>query len=134
MVKDINSGGGDSKPLRLASCLGKLYFCAANGVTGSELWISDGTTSGTQMLKDIYVGADSSHPAGFIELGTKVIFSAEDGAPGREVWITDGTLAGTQLLKDITPGAASSYISGMGATENGLYLSVRDNRTSASSA
>ena len=33
-----------------------IFFRASDGTSGSELWISDGTNSGTMMVKDIYDG------------------------------------------------------------------------------
>jgi ELWxxDGT repeat protein len=79
--------------------------------TGTELWISDGTSSGTQMLKDIAPGEISSYPSGFYKVGDKMIFMANDGVNGNELWVTDGTTAGTFMLRDINPGPSSSYFS-----------------------
>jgi len=38
---------------------GKLYFNANDGVHGRELWATDGTEAGTQLVKDISPGRDS---------------------------------------------------------------------------
>ncbi|VAW57804.1 hypothetical protein formerly called flagellar hook-length control protein FliK [hydrothermal vent metagenome] len=37
-----------------------MYFSADNGVTGSELWKSDGTEEGTVLVKDILDGVSGS--------------------------------------------------------------------------
>ena len=36
---------------------GSLLFSANDGLSGGELWISDGTDAGTQLLKDIATGS-----------------------------------------------------------------------------
>ena len=41
---------------------GKLYFRADDGVNGTELWVTDGTENGTELVKDIYPGGNSSNP------------------------------------------------------------------------
>ncbi len=43
---------------------GTLFFDANDGVTGLELWKSDGTATGTVMVADIRTGASNSSPSG----------------------------------------------------------------------
>ncbi|HYX37552.1 MAG TPA: ELWxxDGT repeat protein [Oligoflexus sp.] len=82
---------------------GKLYFRASNGTHGVELWSTDGTLNGSQMVKDIYSGASNSAPANFISAGGKLFFTALDNT-GTGLWKTDGTEAGTVKVKSgITP-------------------------------
>ena len=110
---------------------GKLYFNADDGENGDELWVSDGTAEGTQLLVDInpgssysyygYTSVNSSSPFGFTEFNNKLYFSAGDGENGRELWVTDGTAEGTQLLLDINPGSSYSYYGG--TYPNGSYAS-----------
>jgi ELWxxDGT repeat protein len=114
LLKDIRPGRFRSLPFfqepTFAKFNGKLYFSADNGASGFELWVSDGTSAGTQLLKNINPGRDnSSSPENFTELNGKLYFSANDGVNGQELWVTDGTTAGTQLLKDINPGSSNSY-------------------------
>ena len=96
----------------------KLYFTANDGVNGNELWVSDGTAEGTQLLVDINPGtsegyysdyANSSYSYGFTEFNDKVYFTANDGENGNELWVSDGTAEGTQLLLDINPGSEENY-------------------------
>ena len=85
-------------------------FTANDGQHGLELWASDGTTGGTQMLKDIWPGATGSAPTELYAAGSTVYFTAGDPVHGRELWKTDGTAAGTVLVKDIVqpvPGGLS---------------------------
>lgn len=77
---------------------------------GNELWISDGTSEGTQLLKDINPIGDG-YPESFVKMNNnKVLFTAYDGNTGYEPWITDGTNGNTLLLKGIAQGSSSSSI------------------------
>ena len=57
MVKDINGpGAANSNPSYLLVANGALYFAAQDATHGVELWRSDGTGSGTQMVADTTPG------------------------------------------------------------------------------
>ena len=74
---------------------GTLYFWANDGVSGYELWKSDGTEAGTVRVKDINAGARpvrSRLP--LTNVGGTLYFSADDGTSGCELWKSDGTEAG----------------------------------------
>src|SRR5699024_7530107 len=120
LVKDINPTGNGS-PNNFIEMGGKMYFSADDGNTGRELWISDGTSAGTQLLKDINPSGDS-YPYGFVKVGGKIYFSADNGTNGTEIWATDGTSTGTQLIKDINPSNASSNPSNFFALNNKIYF------------
>src|SRR5262245_56435491 len=104
-VKDISPGGGSpfdpAEGLSQVGVNGTLFFAADDGVTGRELWKSDGTQAGTLRVKDI---ADpySSSPSSFVDVNGTLFFAAADGVRGRELWKSDGTEAGTVRVKDIT--------------------------------
>jgi ELWxxDGT repeat protein len=114
MVKDVNPGG-DGAPNTyipgpsMVALGGKVFFLGDDGVHGPELWVSDGTAGGTQMVKDIrkigggfdVPGGNGSVPADLTVVGHQVFFSADDGPHGRELWVSDGTSGGTHLVKDI---------------------------------
>ena len=106
---------GSPHPSSLTVLNDKLYFAADDGVNGRELWVSDGTAEGTQLLADInnnpraYGGEYGSAPRELIEFNDKLYFSADDGVNGRELWISDGTAEGTKLLADIAPGVDENY-------------------------
>jgi ELWxxDGT repeat protein len=63
---------------------------------GRELWKSDGTTAGTQLVKDIEPGRYGSDPRTLTAVGDVLFFSRGD-----ELWKSDGSEAGTILVKDI---------------------------------
>jgi len=119
MVKDINVNGEivlgtgvsytePSNPLSLTNVNGTLFFTAVAGLSGTELWKSDGTAAGTMMVKDINPGNGSSEPLHLTNVGGKLLFSADDGVRGHELWKSDGTTAGTVLVKDINRGPEGS--------------------------
>lgn len=112
LVKDINPGFGESfSSTRASISNGNIaYFSARTDSHGEELWVSDGTTSGTRMVKDINSGSKSSLPTALFFSGNFLYFIATDGIHGKELWKTDGTDSGTQIVKDIVPGSADAGI------------------------
>ena len=108
LVKDINPYG-DSTPSGLLKMGNSIYFSAWDGVNGRELWVSDGTTAGTQMLVDVKPGAGAGVHSTLHKADDKIFFIGDDGIHGRELWVTDGTEMGTHLVKDINPGTADGY-------------------------
>ena len=107
----------------------KLYFQARNEEIGYELWVSDGTSEGTQLVLDINLGKEDSYPGDFTTFNNKLYFSATDGVNGDELWVSDGTSEGTQLVLDINPGSNDSFgrYSGDFTTFNGkLYFGADD--------
>lgn len=112
MVKDIFPGKDYSMSGNgthfITAYNNKVYFTANDGTNGLELWVTDGTTNGTQLLKDIYPGALFSNPQHLTVYNGKLYFAANDGTNGMELWVTDGTANGTQMLKDLNAGSASS--------------------------
>src|SRR4029079_2988884 len=87
---------------------GKLFFAADDGLSGTELWKSDGTVLGTMRVKDINPGTGNSYPGYLTNLNGVAIFGADDGTHGYELWRSSGTGAGTTMIKDINPGASST--------------------------
>lgn len=86
----------------------RVYFAADDGVSGLELWTSDGTSAGTTLVTDIVAGSGGALVEGItipVKLwatSTKVFFFARTGV-GIELWVSDGTSAGTRLVGDLTP-------------------------------
>jgi ELWxxDGT repeat protein len=110
---------------------GKLIFSGAANNKGSELWISDGTESGTYMIKDIFDGNNSSmfDYQEFSLIQDRIYFSANDGIHGHEFWTSDGTESGTHMVKDLRPGANNynSYPRDFVELDNLIYFHAMSN-------
>lgn len=113
MVIDLREGEFGSSPSNFTILNNKIYFNAndgfdyENGQHGFELWVSDGTAAGTQLVKDINP-IEGSNPNGLTTFNGKIYFSADNGTDGNELWVSDGTEAGTYLLKNINPDGNSN--------------------------
>jgi len=125
MVKDINSGGGDSSPKELTAVGDKLYFSATDAISGTELWVSDGTEAGTYMVKDINE-AGNSLPGDLTAMNGLLYFKAYAATSGNELWVSNGTEAGTYMVKDIWGGFNSSTPEHLTAVGNNLYFAASD--------
>ncbi len=94
------------------------YFTANDGVSGQELWKSDGTLEGTVRVKDIFPGDKGSNPTYLTEFQGVLYFAARDrevstsisNVRDAELWRSDGTEAGTYRLKDIVAGDQGSSV------------------------
>lgn len=135
LFKDINpavfngwgEGGAPEKFLRFGD---KLIFQANDGVTGRELWATDGTEAGTVLVKDIYPGSDSSDAQYFHQIGDNFVFRAGDGIHDNELWVSDGTPDGTRLLKDIHPSGHGDPLSSAAAFSH-IAATMREGGTAA---
>ncbi len=129
IVKDINSGSasGCSASFEMALYNNKVYFQADNGnmAIGRELWSSDGTAAGTQLLKDINTGSNYSDAKYFCLFDGKLYFWAlKNTGPVSttiNIWVTDGTEAGTFMAADTYAG---NYTSGKLVAYNGSMYTV----------
>ena len=105
---------------------GKLYFVADDGQNGSELYVTDGTESGTNLFADINPGSAGSNPSELTLFDNKLYFAANDGQNGTELYATDGTESGTSLVADINPGSGSSNPSNLTVVGNELFFTAID--------
>lgn len=109
MVKDIepnNSLGHyyyGSNPAYLTAMNGKVYFSAYRALDGRELWVSDGTEGGTQLVKDL-VSGDTS-PSELTVFNNHLYFTGYH-SEGLVLYKTDGTNAGTNPVKLPSQGGA----------------------------
>lgn len=138
LVKDINQHTYYSQgklltqaslPNNMAILNGKVLFSADDGIHGTELWVSDGNASGTQLLVDLNPGPIGSAPSAVTSFGSFAIFAASNGPNGVEVWRTDGTAAGTWQLADIAAGPGSSNAYGFNLVGEKLFLLANDGST-----
>lgn len=99
LVLDINSTGrGPGSEDRIFYDLRKagdrLYF-GGGGSTGQELWVSDGTSAGTEVVRDLCPGSCFTAPKLLGALGKLMIWTDRSG-----IWRSDGTRPGTFRLTE----------------------------------
>jgi len=107
LIKDVNpTGGDDSLPQfttsEMAAVGDEVFFNADDGTDGLELWRTNGTAAGTQLVKDIHPSGDSS-PTSLTAVDGYLYMSADDGTNGTEPWVSDGTAAGTRMVANVNP-------------------------------
>jgi ELWxxDGT repeat protein len=124
LIRDIHPAGG-SDPRALTRVGDLVFFTAADGTHGRELWVTDGSTDGTRLVRDIRPGSSGSAPRDLTAVGDRLFFTAIDGTHGREPWVSDGTRAGTRIVRDLTPGANGTYLAGIAALGETAFLAVR---------
>jgi len=95
---------GNSYPGGFTAVGSTTYFTARNAVDGNELWKSDGTVAGTQLVRDINEGTMGGDPDVFGMAGGLFVFRSRSPEFGNELWVSDGNPANARLLKDIRVG------------------------------
>jgi ELWxxDGT repeat protein len=109
--------GYSCKPVQVGS---DLFFVNWTPQRGNELWKTDGTNAGKQMIADIFFGRTSGIlpdcSYGWVVLGNKLIFMAQTLNNGVQLWASDGTKAGTVRL--------TSFSNELAVREG--YISIKD--------
>lgn len=128
LVKDIRTESFRLPPSvsELTTFRGETYFRFNDTDHGVELWKTDGTQAGTQLVKDIYPGPQGGSPRDLVVLGDELYFTANDGRHGYELWRTDGTSDGTRMVADIWPGPEHSNPSGLSVVNDELVFGASD--------
>lgn len=104
LIKDINNPLVNGNPRGMSRVGNTVFFAATDAVHGTELWKTNGTEAGTQMVKDInQIG--HSNPSNFVNLnGTVFFLTTNNFVQGVELWKSDGTAAGTQFVANLVLG------------------------------
>lgn len=126
MVKNINKYQGSRVPDfngRMAILNNVAYFVANDGLTGDELWRTDGTTNGTYLVKDINL-TGSIETLDLVAMNNMLYFLADDGIHGTELWRSDGTTIGTSLVKDLQQNGGVTQESWLVVVGNTLFMSL----------
>ena len=127
LVLDVESqvAGLGSDPSHFAVLDDVAFFSANDGVSGHELWKTDGTAHGTVRVKDIRRGYEGSTPANFAVAGGKVFFTIDDGL-NVELWTSDGTEAGTVAVRAVSPTRWQEYLPRIAALGSIVVFTVED--------
>ncbi|MEM9826110.1 MAG: hypothetical protein AAF958_05950, partial [Planctomycetota bacterium] len=109
--------GGSAEPSELTPISEtQMLFSAIdpiNGV-GRELYVTDGTAIGTELLADLRPGVDeaniplSSNPTDLTLVGSQVFFAASGANGDRELYASDGSVSGTGLAANVNDSTADS--------------------------
>ena len=110
LVKDLGTSASYSGYYGYLTALkaigGTVYFTAYDTTHGAELWKSDGTAQGTQLVNDINSGPLGSDPQRLVESDNQLYFAAHDGSSPQQnqLWTTNGSAAGTVAVASFSPG------------------------------
>ena len=144
MIKDIyvdenyfNGSGLRGDFIKIGA---NLYFTARDNSNGIEVWKTDGSESGTQMIKDVNPGNNHSGggPGNLTEFNGLLYFTQSD-SNNSQIWKTNGTETGTvkvinipntNVVYDIFFHKANLYF-GMETPETGTELWKLDNNDNA---
>ncbi len=94
-------GGLENKPMKVYN--GKLYFSGATSNDNFELFSTDGTELGTQLVKELVIGSKKSSPGNWTVYKNELYFAAGNGS-GTRLWKTDGSTT-TQVSNDLDVGS-----------------------------
>lgn len=100
LIKDIHPGSLnstaddlDNTNVQAIGIGSKLFIIRNDGISGDELWCSDGTEKGTYLVKDLTPGPGSTKFRRLWNLNNTLCFEANEG-----IWRSDGTSEGTTLI------------------------------------
>ncbi len=128
LLKDITNGTSTKLYLDKSVVINdKIYFAGNDNMQYyEELWVSDGTTSGTKMLIDMVPGNFSSYPHNFNKLGDTLVFSATDPDQHRHLYAYN-TLSPLKPLLNVIDGTGSGFYD-VGNTVTISAVPPRDNK------
>ncbi len=109
LLKKLITSGGNSESRYFTPYKGKTIFSATgdSSMYKEEIWITDGTATGTTVLKIIDEhSTNPSYPSGYKLYKDRIYFSARYGygsISGEKfaLWATDGTTLGTVKVQDV---------------------------------
>jgi ELWxxDGT repeat protein len=125
----MQEAAAGAQPREFVEINGTLFFSARGDGLGAELWKSDGTSEGTELVKDINPGPAGSDPSELTRIGNTLYFRAEQPGSGAELWKSDGTPEGTMLVDDIRAGEQDAFPRELTAVGSTLFFSADDGAT-----
>lgn len=136
LVRDIRPDG-DGTPANSGNIYGHngslLFFRANDGTSGVELYVSDGTTAGTQLVQDLFAGSGSgmgeTTPAHAAIFNGTLFFRGHDGgaATGKELRYYDLTDGQIKLVREINPGpTAQADVKNLFVVDDQLFFRAKE--------
>ena len=104
---------------------GLALFCGKDRAHGAELWSTDGSVAGTELLLDLLPGPANGSPSDLVLAGDKVYFIAITAANERELWQSDGTTAGTRRVAETEPDLAGVSVRSLAWDGSRLFFASR---------
>ena len=98
------------------------YFTATVGGTQNELFVTDGSATGTRLVKNL-AGNASSNPTELTILGNNLIFAANTANGQRELYFSRGTSSTTTLITNLS-GSTSSKPENLTRAGNVVYFTA----------
>jgi len=133
IVRDIVPGREGSRangfgPASLFRAGDRILFSSQFSLYYDQLWSTDGTSSGTQLL--LKVEAHHGYANLPLPLGSDhtspTLFGAYDDINGHALWKSDGTTSGTVLVETVTKAGYGSILSRLTESLGNLYFSAND--------
>jgi ELWxxDGT repeat protein len=107
----------------------RFYFTAggSGGNSASQLWVSNGTATGTEMVEDFSAISDNADPTNLIDADNTLFFTITGSNGLSELWTSNGTAQGTALVKDlgIAPGF-DAYAANLASAGDNLFFTADD--------
>ncbi len=104
----------------------RIYFSGSTVNNGAELWESDGSAFGTQMIKDINPGIESSNPRTLYPVGNHTYFTAYRKDLGYELFELEAN-NNIRPVYDINQGSQSSFPNIIYQQDDKAYFSCLTN-------
>ena len=130
-VADIRPGPASSNPEELFGAGSTLLFAADDGISGTELWKSNGGPlgpGGTEMI-EIFAGINGSTPVEFTNVGGTVFFTAGDPTNGNELRRIAPPFTSPTLVENIGPAAAGGASTILSDVNGTLFFVGNDGTT-----
>ncbi|MFT5513662.1 MAG: ELWxxDGT repeat protein, partial [Bacteroidia bacterium] len=122
-VKDIYPGSTSSKPNHFFAHNNLLYFTADDSKNGREVWVSDGSSSGTRLYWDVMNNTPDNVIASIASTPDGVLFNASNSDTADELWSFD---LNSKLIKNVVyyNGTTRGQPRELMSTSNGVYYSI----------
>jgi trimeric autotransporter adhesin len=104
----------------------RAYFVANEAATGSELWVTDGTASGTRMVADVTPGNGGDMPRLLAPFNGGIAFAVHDDNFVHQLYVTDGTAAGTKVLTHFTDSNTGPALDSLAVAGGKMYFLVQE--------